>query len=880
LATGEYIGDKLVMFDLSADPYSIDKGSDRTFKVSADIGGQANDTIVTYLDNSADLYVVGDDYGFGVTVTDADFDTSAEGSSVTIQGGELSVAFSGPSAKDISNTAEDVSFYEGTLTAELALTITAMPVLVTEVEVSGGSDSTLEEDPISDIRIVNADTGELLMGPLDLASTTNGQLTETLAFTDDFDMAAGETLNFKITADMESTADATDTFTFTLNSASGLTAEDMSGDAITDIVPNADLAGSAQTVVASGLTVSLASTPSGAKTYVRGTSDVTFASFNFAAANGGAIEVTDFSPTIVVASDDAVTWAVGQETTGTTVASTDRITSCSLYSGSTLVSGPESIVSATSGKVNFENFSYDIAAGSTATLTVKCSLANVNPGTNDAFAAASIAPADVTALDSEGDSATVTGTSVNSTGTSVPSTYVVVTNSGSLAVVAASDTPDSDFLLTGSTSNTVSKYRFNATSEAFVVDRLTVEERQATTDGVTDTTYANDVSLVTVSYPDSTGATKTASGALTGMGLTLNGLTFYVGKDTHADLTIKVDVPSTDRSGGSATSNERVRMVLDDGTGELRAVGQGSGQTLADNAVTTVDTAATSINPFVVRETKPTISLSSSSPSGAKVPGNQESLRFNVAAASGQDVVLNNILFTFSSTDNATSGWNDCDGDAGATTTSDFRFYDSADLSTAIGGTYSLIESNGTLCDGASSGDDLTYVKLALTTGEVVAAGTTKTYELFFDSTGASSVNDDSIQIGLAGDAILSAGVALGTTRNTVAATATTNTLTGAAALDTTADSAIAVGDIVYETGKTERMLVVAYTPGASTATVLRGYMGTTPQTMAGGAAILRMPGALLWQDDGSTAVTNALQEYYGAHLVDNLAVTGNSLSF
>jgi hypothetical protein len=447
-------------------------------------------------------------------------------------------------------------------------------------------------------------------------------------------------------------------------------------------------------------------------------------------------------------------------------------------------------------------------------------------------------------------------------------------------VVAASDTPDSDFLLTGSTSNTVSKYRFNATSEAFVVDRLTVEERQATTDGVTDTTYANDVSLVTVSYPDSTGATKTASGALTGMGLTLNGLTFYVGKDTHADLTIKVDVPSTDRSGGSATSNERVRMVLDDGTGELRAVGQGSGQTLADNAVTTVDTAATSINPFVVRETKPTISLSSSSPSGAKVPGNQESLRFNVAAASGQDVVLNNILFTFSSTDNATSGWNDCDGDAGATTTSDFRFYDSADLSTAIGGTYSLIESNGTLCDGASSGDDLTYVKLALTTGEVVAAGTTKTYELFFDSTGASSVNDDSIQIGLAGDAILSAGVALGTTRNTVAATATTNTLTGAAALDTTADSAIAVGDIVYETGKTERMLVVAYTPGASTATVLRGYMGTTPQTMAGGAAILRMPGALLWQDDGSTAVTNALQEYYGAHLVDNLAVTGNSLSF
>ncbi|MEK7632537.1 MAG: hypothetical protein AAB473_01980 [Patescibacteria group bacterium] len=890
LAEGSSIDNKLVMFDLGSNAFSIEKGSDRTFTVTADIGGNAADTITTHLDNAADLYVTGDDFGFGVSVTDADFDTAAEGSTVTIQGGDLTASFSGPSASDVSNTTQNFSLFEGTLVAERAMTITAMPMILTMVETSGGNDSTLEHDPISDIRIVNADTGALLMGPIDLSETADGDLSADLAFTDDFDMDAGETLNFKVTADMESTADATDTFTITMDLTSGLAAEDMDGDAITSVIPTASLAGNAQTVVASGLTVSLASTPTGTKTYVRGTSDVVFASFNFAAANGGAIEVTDFSPSIYVDHNAGGTFAAGQEST---TLSTERITSCSLYDGSTLVSGPESIASATTGKVNFNDFSYSVSAGTTETLSVLCNLANIDPSTADYFAATVVATSDVTALDSEGDSATVTGSSINTT----PTVIINVTNSGSLAVTAASDTPSADFVLSGSSSNTVSKFRFDATSEAFVVDRLTIEEQQAAADtgSANSTAYSNNVSLVTVSYPDSTGATQTATGALTNNGLTLNGLTFYVAKDSHAEVTVKIDVPSTDRSGGSATSNERIRMVLDDGTGELRAVGQGSGQTLADSAVTTVDTAGTTMNKFVVRETKPTIALNSVSPSGSnKTPGNQETLRFNVTAASGEDVILKNVVFSFSASDNGgPTLWDNCDTDVTdgseiLASGADFHIYNMNKEGTATAldaaNDFTILKSTGAVCDGTDA--DVAFIKLSLTTAEVIPAGSTYAYALYFNSDSASSVNNDSVQIGLASDPITASYIEVANATNETAIAIADTTI------DVDTGATYNVGDVIAydETdgdggaapSSSERILVTGIS--SNTLTVVRGYLGTTPVAYASlsntADDMYRLPGAMLWQDDGSTAITTSNQEYYGAHLVDSLPITGNSISF
>ena len=459
-------------------------------------------------------------------------------------------------------------------------------------------------------------------------------------------------------------------------------------------------------------------------------------------------------------------------------------------------------------------------------------------------------------------------------------------------MTAASDTPSADFLLSGSSSNTVSKFRFDATSEAFVVDRLTVEEAQGAADGQAAGYYANNVSLVTVSYPDSTGTTQTATGALTSNALTLNGLTFYVAKDSHAEVTVKIDVPSTDRSGGSATSNERVRMVLDDGTGELRAVGQGSGQTLADSAVTTVDTAGTTMNKFVVRETKPTIALSSSSPSGAKVVGDQEVLRFNVTAAAGEDVIVKNLIFKMSSTDNAATDWQQCDTNGALTLPADFDIYNLSKEGTAtaldVPADWTLLQTTGADCD--TTAREIGFVKLSLTTSETIPAGTTYAYALYFDSTGASSVNDDSVQFEISSDPIATAYVEVVDISDDSAITATDSAITVA----TDATTSFKIGDVIYydvtdadatDSAPSERMLVTKVT--ATELTVIRGYLGTTPVTYSGvGTAddIYRLPGAMLWQDDGSAAApsdaADSLSDYYGAHLVDSLPVTGSALSF
>jgi hypothetical protein len=897
LADGEYIGDKLVLFDLGSNAFEIEKGADRTFDVTADIGGNSADTITTHLDNAADLYVVGLDYGYGVTVTDDDFDTAGEGSSVTVQGGELTVAFDGPSASDISSSSENFSLFAGSLTAERDMTITAMPFNIAMSEADSANDSTFEHDPISDIRIINADTGALLAGPLDFTTAVDGDVAEVLSFTDDFTVSGGETLNFEVTADVESTADNNDTFTITMDMTSGLTAEDDDGDSITDIVPGADLAGNAQRVVTSGLTVTLSSTPTGTKTYVRGTDDVLVVAFNLAAASGGDIEVTDFSPTVKVDVDAGGTYATGVEGAAD---STARITSCSLYDGSTLVAGPESVASSSTGKINFADFSYWVDAGTTQTLDVYCDLANVDPGTADLFAWTMIATSDMTALDEDGDSATVTGTNVNFTSGTTPTMIISVSNVGSLAITAASDIPSADFLLTGSTSNTVSKFRFDATNEAFVVDRLTVTEEQAeTNNGTTDSNaYANNVSLVTISYPDSTGTTVTETGALTGNEITFNGLDFYVGKDDHEEVTIKVNISSTDRSGGSATSNEQVRMGLSRDTSaddQIRAVGEGSGQTLDDDDIA-VATATSSQRSFVVRETKPTITLSSSSPSGSSyTPGNQESFRFNVAAASGEDVVLNNLIFTFSASDNAGSDWNQCDTDVTdgslmLASGADFRFYnltEDSSASTALTGTYTLLKSTGAACDGTDV--DVAFVKLALTTAEVIPAGQTYVYSLWVNSDSANSVNNDSLQIGLASDPITTSYIEVANSTNETAIAI------GDTTMEVDSGGSFAVGDVIAydETdgdgaaspSSSERMLVTAI--ATNTLYVIRGYLGTTPVAYASlGNTVddmYRLPGALLWQDDGSTTVTSdttSLQEYYGAYLVDSLPLVGNAISF
>lgn len=878
VASGEYIGDKLVLFSFD-EALLIEEGDNEDFTVSATIGGEVADDIDVYLDNSADLRAIGSDYGFGVTVTRTGYDGEAgDLSSSTIQGGELTVAFNGPSASDVKDGAEDVSLFEFSMTAERWMEVQGADFSITGTDLS-------DTDPaLTDIKLVNAETEALVAGPEELPNTTD---TQTVSFSDSFVLEAGETLELMLTADIdEDVAASGDTYTVTLTTST-LDVEDEEGDAVTDIVPSADLAGYAQTVRSSALTVSLASTPT-SDTYVKGSSDVSVAGYNLAAATGSDLTVTDLTVTVLVSEDADGSYTAGSDGVGPTSAD-DRITSCSLVdSDDEVVGGPESVES--DGTIVFEGMSLAVDAGETTRVTLECDLANVDPGTSDLFAF-EINPTSgtstdyVTAEDDEGDSLSsseITAAAVNASETVV----LTIASAGSLAISAAADAPLADFIMTGSEDNSVSKFRFDATNEAFEVDRLTITEEQAETmtGTVNSDAYANNIESVTISYEDEDGVTQTADGSLTDNAITFNELSFYVPKDDHAEVTVMVDVAATDRSSGSATSNERIRMGVSVNTtddDEFRAYGASSGTALDDDNLS-LGSANTSQPTFVVRETKPTVSLSSSSPSGSdKVPGDQEVFRFNVAANSGEDLVLNQILFRIGSSDNNSTPtlWNTCDGTT-YLSASDFDLYN---LST--NGTTTAVDaaSDWTLLDatgGSCSTEVVGYARLALTVPGVIPAGSTYSFALYIDTTGASSADDDSIQVSIDSDTTADFLSESALNESNVTATDTTltvsdgtNYVVGDVLCMDTADDGCGAAD--------ERMLLVA--KSTNDLTVVRGYLASAPDTTSANDAaddVDRIPGTFLWEDDGNSSDTSEVQELWGSYLVDNLSVTGNAIGF
>jgi len=359
--------------------------------------------------------------------------------------------------------------------------------------------------------------------------------------------------------------------------------------------------------------------------------------------------------------------------------------------------------------------------------------------------------------------------------------------------------------------------------------------------------------------------------------------------------------------------------LFTDATGDdnYKAVGVGSGETKDDDdqAMTGLGITSTDgIASFVVRETKPTVTLSSLSPSGSAVVGRSEVLRFNIAASSNEDVVLSKFTFKMSATDNGGDGdldWNTCDTDnpAGPIDLSDFDLYNLTDDGTtttldlsatdthnaatvagmngAASSPWTLLTTTGVVCTTTDDIQDVGFVHLKLPTTEIVPAGLTKTFALYFDSTGASASTDDSVRFDIPSDPITGTYLEIDSASNE----ATTGLAHGEANL-AVADSALfAVGDvIVYDdlsvgagvTATDERMLVTALTDGTNLA-VVRGYMGTDQTATALSTTdddIFRLPTSMLWKDDGVAGHTGSVDDFWGSYLVDSLTVSGNTLVY
>ena len=725
LATGTVSGD-LVTFVLTSSLF-IKDGDNANLTVSADIGGQSGDDIGVGIEAATDVVAVGSDYGFnlGVDITAYDATGSQCGdgddcSFSTIQGGQLTFAFNGPAADDIQVDANEQDLMDFTVTAENYTTLKEFDVIVSSStdDGLGGNDGLVQADGdlnLQNIAIRESD-GSVWMGPEDLSGDEDAD--DTVTFTDDQTMQAGESVDLMITADVDVNTPAGNVYYVAIDMGS-VTAEDANGDDVTDITPSSNITGHNFTTVDASLDVN-ASTPPSSGLFVKGSTGVSVSGFNFEAGNASDVTVTDITYAVTGADDGSIGEAdvdVG-----------DYVSSCSLYdseSGS-LVDGPESPTDNTGdANLEFQSFNWTVAAGETAKLVLKCDFSNTDltGGDDDAFAFGIANDEDVVSEDGDGQDVNA---NVGTDNTNGAVTTITLSDMGSLAVSLDGSTANSTIILGSSTGVAMSKFKFTASDEPFVVNHIELDNSGSADDAA---------SVVKISYTNSAGATETKSGYLSSGVVSFDGLDLYVPTESTRTLTVTIDTASVSSTGASAGDTIELDMTDDN----FEAIGSASGETVTDYTGDNVIAA----NEMTLHKTKPTLSLASGSPSGSGVAGDSEVFRFNVAADSRGYVTLNDILFKVVTSESG-SAFNAC---GSLDEDSKFTLYDADDSSTKLDvGGWSFYESNGDAC-GAGT---LAYADLDLTAAagaEEIGAGETKTYVLKVDTLGASASDDDAIRI-------------------------------------------------------------------------------------------------------------------------------------
>lgn len=774
LADGTRNADR-VTFELAA-PYTITQGSNRLFTIKSDVGGRGSRTVITYIDSvyPSDLLVVDKLYGYGArvrwgadtTCAASEFCSNANGMTVTTQGGRATVAFNGPAAADIGINMQDVPMYKFSLTsAEQALEVRQIRLQLDDAANTGILQNTAgTTNYFTDIKIKDADTGATVMGPVELGSATAVTMSSTTAdstaawvLTGTWVLDASKTRNLVVTADTANSTDAGYSAEGFLMRLQAFTAGDLrevsTGQdvAVADIIGGSqNIAGNTMTVRSAALTVTVASSPVSGTT-VRGTQKVSATGFAFVAGTASEVKVTQ-----VIMRGLASTAAVDNSTctdTGTTVgdtacdmtaataARTDSVVlSAQLYDGDTAVS---TLKSPSSGVITFDNMAWMIPAGQTKKLTVKANLATTLVDADTDYFAFYIGNSDITAQDKDANPLTsIPAADVNVTADAVVATtvFTTVANAGSLTVASDGATPLSTIVLSGAADVSFTKLRFTASNEAFLLKRLRVAQTGAGDDD------SDAITAVKIKYPKKDGTTGTASSTLSGGVADFSGLDGYFALDKASVVEFLGDMSVISASG---ISGDAPILTLDFDT-NFEAVGEGSGTT-----VSTVGAANVSGNAMTVRKTKPTITLHAASPSGAAVPNSAlEALRFTVGADAAGDVLLDAITFQVSIGENGANSWN-ANGDASGNidTVAGWSLFDANDTTTALDERDGDSTDEWTLygtaaADGTLSGSELVgFARLVLDVPVTISAGSSKTFILKVDTTGANTANDDTLSL-------------------------------------------------------------------------------------------------------------------------------------
>ena len=350
---------------------------------------------------------------------------------------------------------------------------------------------------------------------------------------------------------------------------------------------------------------------------------------------------------------------------------------------------------------------FDVPASSTKTIDV---YANVLSGANNGNIILTVDSTTGGVGDTTGTSASVGGSGV--------ALQTVAVGTGTLSVAVGANYQTSNNILAGASAVNVGEFTFTGSNSAYTVNNLAI----LIPNGV-----ARSVTNVTLSYKDANGNAKTVTQALANSGTgnataTFTGLGMYVPMNDSANLDVSVGTPTI---ASGANSGDGIQVTLDTGA----TAGTFLAQNSAGATVNQVNsgTAVASNGTFYVRKSIATFAMV---PTGLTVPATGSPLyKFSITADPAGAIEWTKLVFNVSTTSATVSNVYLTDDSSGT----------------------NLLDSNSTSASTTASTITVDLTKNATQpTYQQIAAGATKTYDLYGTVTGFTT--GSTITLSLASD--------------------------------------------------------------------------------------------------------------------------------
>jgi hypothetical protein len=490
-------GDNLItlVFD---PPFTIGNGITKVFSLKADVGGRSGRTIRTYVEYTTDITAIDKVYNAGAAIcigdaaTDGGCSAAGQGSfdggtstnteyiEVTTQGGQLTVAFNGPAAANVAKGSLGVHLFDFALTSEESeLEIRNLRFTVASSSGTGYVKGSLGTEYLRNFKLIDTDTGATVMGPINMGSTVASPANTTgeTVFTDSWNLNGGQTRNLAIVADLSNSEDAANEFYGTGQAAYTLTLNDFGATdirvadtgeflAVTDIVPNTDIAGNGQTVKSASLTAELATTPAGT-TIVKKQQGVESVGISLSAGQQSDVTVTSIKLTGMAITQDAGSYALTKLD--------QLVIKLSLWDGATQLGQSKT---PSTGEVTITGINLPIPKGTTKNLIVKADVASTLSTTTstDKYAIGIAQAADITAQDQDANTVTASvsaGLVANAAATG--QTVIMTVRPKGVINYQQNNHPSTSIIVGGGDVwKVMARFKATAQYEAAVIDRLAV----------------------------------------------------------------------------------------------------------------------------------------------------------------------------------------------------------------------------------------------------------------------------------------------------------------------------------------------------------------------------------------------------------------------